>query len=48
MHLNNYTSPVRIWQQSVPHGVNMYFKILLFKKYYWSALYEIGGQGHLC
>lgn len=37
----NYTASVRIEQQSVERGVNMYFTILLFKNYYSGALYEI-------
>ena len=31
MHYINYTSPMLVGQQRVLCGVNMYFKILLFK-----------------
>ena len=46
MYFNNYMAPVHIWQQSVPHCINIYFN-LLYKNYYSSALYEIDVVVHL-
>lgn len=47
MRLNNYTTLVRIGQQSVSHGVNMYLNFLLFKNYHNGVEYEMDGPGVL-